>query len=308
MDEAGAALDALQPQVAVTYAEAGGWGRALALECRRRGVPLAGVQHGFIYRHWLNYRHEPDEMAPDPGNPQDHGFPAPALTLLFDDHARRHLETAGRFPPDLLAVTGSARLDELVQTVRELPAPALAEARAAAGATDRRLVVFAGKEREARRVLPPLVAAIRGMSGVQLAIKPHPAETAEVYAGYRGDAVTVLAPDSALAPVLAAADLLVTVNSTVAIDALALDLPSLIIGLPNNLSPFVDAGVMAGAATEPEIRTEIAKLLYNQEFRATLLRRANTASPDGQAAARAARALLDLGGLAASTTRTPEER
>ena len=59
MDEAAAALAALEPEVAVTYAEAGGWGRALSLECRRRGVPLAGLQHGFIYRHWLNHRHGP---------------------------------------------------------------------------------------------------------------------------------------------------------------------------------------------------------------------------------------------------------
>ena len=66
MDEAGAALDAFGPAVAVTYAEAGGWGRALSLECRRRGIPSAGLQHGFIYRHWLNYLHEPDEMLPDP--------------------------------------------------------------------------------------------------------------------------------------------------------------------------------------------------------------------------------------------------
>ena len=33
------------------------------LEARRRGIPTAGLQHGFIYRHWLNYLHEPDEMA-----------------------------------------------------------------------------------------------------------------------------------------------------------------------------------------------------------------------------------------------------
>ena len=36
-------------------------------------------------------------------------------------------------------------------------------------------------------------------------------------------------------------------NSTVALDAAVLDVPALVIGLPNNLSPFVDAGVMAGA-------------------------------------------------------------
>ena len=64
MDEAAAALEALEPSVALTYAEAGGWGRALMLECRRQGIPSAGLQHGFIYRHWLNYLHEADEMLP----------------------------------------------------------------------------------------------------------------------------------------------------------------------------------------------------------------------------------------------------
>src|SRR5699024_10644899 len=34
MDEAGAAIDVLGPSVIVTYAEAGGWGRALMVEAR----------------------------------------------------------------------------------------------------------------------------------------------------------------------------------------------------------------------------------------------------------------------------------
>ena len=69
MDEAGAAIDRARPRLVLTYAEAGGWGRAIMLEARRRGIPTAGVQHGFIYRHWLNYLHGRDEMqlrrAPD---------------------------------------------------------------------------------------------------------------------------------------------------------------------------------------------------------------------------------------------------
>ena len=77
MDEAGAALDRLQPRSIVTYAEAGGWGRALVLEARRRAIPVAALQHGFIYRHWLNYRHEADEMTPSAGNPEDRGFRCP---------------------------------------------------------------------------------------------------------------------------------------------------------------------------------------------------------------------------------------
>jgi hypothetical protein len=307
MDEAAAALAAIEPEVAVTYAEAGGWGRALALECRRRGVPLAGLQHGFIYRHWLNYRHEADELVPDPLNAADHGFPFPASTLLFDEHAARHLSTAGRFPSDRIAVTGSARLDELVAAVRALTPAEVERARRDAGAIgSRALVLFAAKEREARRFLPALLDAVRALPDVQLAIKPHPAETPGVYARAAAGIpnVHVLPTDAPLPALLAAARVLVTVNSTVAVDALALGLPSLVIGLPNNLSPFVAAGVMAGAGGSEEIRAILGKLLYDQEFRDTVVERpALPGAHDGGAASRSAEAILALASPPA-TTRT----
>jgi hypothetical protein len=53
----------------------------------------------------------------------------------------------------------------------------------------------------------------------------------------------------------------------VAIDALALGIPALVIGLPNNLTPFVNAGAMLGAGSAAEIRRALARLLYDQEFR-----------------------------------------
>ena len=195
MDEAAAALDALAPEVAVTYAEAGGWGRAIALEARRRGVPLAGLQHGFVYRHWLNYRHEPDEMRPDPANAADRGFPLPAATLLFDEHTPEHLARAGGFPEDAMAVTGSARFDDLASAMAALQPADIQRARRDAGATgDQMLIVFAGKEREARRVLPGLIAAVGTMPAVQLAIKPHPAETPAVYAAAAAGTANVRDP------------------------------------------------------------------------------------------------------------------
>ena len=56
-----------------------------------------------------------------------------------------------------------------------------------------------------------------------------------------------------LAPLLAASRGVVTVNSTVALDAGVAGIPALVIGLPNNLSPFVDAGALAGARTTADI-------------------------------------------------------
>jgi hypothetical protein len=294
MDQAGGALDALRPTACVTYAEAGGWGRAIALECRRRAIPLAGLQHGFIYRHWLNYLHEADEVAPDSANPADRGFPRPELTLVFDAHAARHLVEAGHFPRDAVRVTGSPLRDDLVGTVSRLDAAEIAAARRAAGARDdQALVVLAAKFTEAADLLPQLVAAVREAPGLHLAIKPHPADAPAAYgAASSAPNVTVLPGSTPLAPLLAAAKAVVTVNSTVAIDALVLDVPALVVGLPNNLSPFVEAGVMLGA-NGPAIAGALGTLLYDRHARAELRARAaafveaHAMRPDGQAAVRA---------------------
>jgi hypothetical protein len=298
MDEAAAALDALQPRAALTYAEAGGWGRAIVLEARRRGLPAVGLQHGFIYRHWLNYLHEPDEMQPEPANPADTGFPAPALTLLFDEYAADHLTRAGRFPPAALAVTGSAKLDALVAAAGRVSVDDVRAARAGVtGSPDGVFVLLVTKFKQAAAVLPALVEAARALD-VHLAIKTHPAETPDVYgAAARAAHVRVIPVEPPLAPLLRAAAALVTVNSTVALDAAVLDVPALVVALPNNLSPFVEAGVMGGAASHGEIEATLRQILYDQRFRAQLaaaraafLDRFGMHS-DGRAAERAAAAV-----------------
>jgi hypothetical protein len=303
MDEAGAALDTLRPAAALTYAEAGGWGRALILEARRRGIPTAGLQHGFIYHSWLNYRHEEDEMRPDPENPADAGFPRPMTTLLFDEYARGHLERHGRFPPASLAVTGSPRLDGLVRTVAALSPEHIAAVREESGAgPSRALVLFVSKYRQARHVLGALADAVSALPEVQLVIKTHPAETPDAYAPIaQGRAnIRVLPAAAPLAPLLRASRAVITVNSTVALDAGVLGIPALVIGLPNNLSSFVEAGVMAGAATEAEIGPALNRILYDEGFRQQIerarleyLTRFRIGS-DGCAADRSAEAVVAL--------------
>ena len=299
MDEAGAAIDALAPEVVLTYAEAGGWGRALVLEARRRGIRSVGVQHGFIYRHWLNYLHEPDELASSEGS---RGTPIPDRTLVFDRYAFSHLAGGGHFPPETLTVTGSARLDELSARVAACRPERAAIRRELGVSPEGRVVVLAAKHSEIRHQLADLVEAVEHLPQVHLVIKVHPAETAEVY----GDAVrtatqtSIAATSTDLARLLAAADLIVTMNSTVAVDGLVLGLPSLIVGLPNNLSPFVDAGVMAGADGAGPIHQALKALLYDREMREALVAAAGDFTrrfdmrADGRSAERAADAVLAL--------------
>ena len=301
MDEAAAALDIIRPRIVVTYAEAGGWGRALVLEARRRGIPSIGLQHGFIYRHWLNYLHEPDELQPQGA---DRGFPLPTATLTFDDYAGSHLRSRGGFPEAAVRVTGSPKLDSLIESLRAVTPADLASVRRAArvdaGAT---LVLVTTKERQARHVLPALVDAAAGLPDVTIVIKPHPAESADAYDGIAAGRphVRVVPPATSLTLLLAASRAVVTINSTVAIDAAVAGIPSLVIGLPNNLSPLVDAGALAGARTTAEIGPQLQRILYDEGFRQQLdrARRAFVERyrirADGRAAARSAEAVLELG-------------
>ena len=304
MDEAGAALDALCPDVAFTYAEAGGWGRALMLEARRRKVATVALQHGFIYRHWLNYLHEPDEMAPSPANPADSGFPRPDHTLIFDEFTREHLEGAGHFPPESLSVTGSARLDAIVVAARAYDPAARAALRAQLGAgADTPIVVVAAKHVQLGSALPRWLRPPPRCPTFASSIKPHPAEGRRAVPGGAADDVpnVVLAPPSAgLGQLTAVASALVTANSTAAIEAMPLGVPALVVALPNNLSPFVEAGVMTGAATAADVAPALKALLYDREMRQRVsagqeaFMRRYGIEADGQAARRAADLIVSL--------------
>jgi hypothetical protein len=304
MDEAGAALDALEPRVIVTYAEAGGWGRALMLEARRRGIPSVGVQHGFIYRHWLNYLHEPDEMQPSRRRPLDRGFPQPTKTLLFDRVAEEHLVNQGRFPREALLVVGSPRLDDLVSRARALDDGARRALGEQVGAKPgQQVVLVAAKLSQLGTAFAALVRASGDLPDVRLVVKPHPAEDANDYVSAAGGAghVTVAPPHADLAGLIAIARLLVTANSTAAIEAMPLGVPALVVSLPNNLSPFVAAGAMAGAPTEGDLGPALQRLLYDEMSRARFAaaREAFMArygiGADGTAAGRSADCILSLG-------------
>lgn len=303
MDQIGAALDALDPPVALTYAEAGGWGRAMVLEARRRGIASVGLQHGFIYRHWLNYLHEPDEMEPAPGNPADRGFPYPTLTLLYDEFAAHHLERAGRIPRAALAVTGSSRLDALVKRSAAITPDDMDRMRHAVGAgPGESIVVVAAKFTQIAQVFGQLVRESGDIPGIRLVVKPHPAETAAPYlASAHGARHVAIAPARAdLADLTRVSRLLVTVNSTAAIEAMVMGVPSLVLAMPNNLTPFVEAGAMSGVDEGAPIGPALRRLLADEGGRAAVLERSTAfmaryrVGSDGRAALRAAERIAGL--------------
>jgi UDP-N-acetylglucosamine 2-epimerase len=251
----------------------------------------------------LNYLHEPDEMAPSPGNPADGGFPRPTLTIVYDQFAAEHLIGTGRFPPETIMVAGNPKLDAFAETGRLMDDAARTALRQEVGAKPgQHLVVVATKFAQIAGAFGELIDAVAKMPDVRMVVKCHPAETGAPYEKAASGAANVtIAPASAdLTRLVAAARLLVTVNSTAAIEAMVLDVPALVVALPNNLSPFVEAGALAGAGTLAEIGPLLRALLYDEKFRGRLGEGRRTFMTryqivaDRRAAARAADAIIHL--------------
>ena len=147
-------------------------------KCRRRGIPTAGLQHGFIYRHWLNYLHEPDEMKPIRAAARPR-LPAPDA----DAAVRRVRGAAPRATRDDSRRGARGHRQPAPRRARRRRARLLADAddaRARAAAAGRTRTIDRARDdqvQEARRVLPALLEAAAALPGVQLVIKTHPAET-----------------------------------------------------------------------------------------------------------------------------------
>jgi len=220
---------------------------------RRKGIPVAAVQHGVIHRHHAGY------VLPR----RTDGLVLPDRTYVFGDFERRLL-TGGVYDEDEVVVAGSPRLDLLARqdaALTEEDAADLREAtRAFVGARPgERLVVFSSTSNAdiRRLVVAPILEAIldRALPNVRLVIKLHPAEEPhDLYqrlaaglaarGGFEPPSISVVR-DIDLFGLLRAADAHLGIHSTVLSDAVVAGVRNLIVaGFPGgDLLAYVERGV-----------------------------------------------------------------
>jgi hypothetical protein len=300
MDEAAAALGAIKPEIVVTHSEPSAWGRALLLEARRTNTPSVAILHDVVSPSSFAFSHEPDEVA---ALGADRGRPAPTRWLVFDQQTATHLDDAGHFSTSRIVVTGHPRSDgaRVARLARMTDQDRRDFRRSLGVSDDQRLAILVARLGELGGLLDAIVASAVAQPGVHLAIKVHQADAPVLYDALPASAPNVsLVPDSVDLPrLLAGADGLVTRESAVAVDALSLGVPSLVVGAPDHLGPLVDAGIMLGATTPEAVGPAFDALLYDDHVRRRLRRvvgaeSARDESTSVRAADRAADAILEL--------------
>jgi hypothetical protein len=270
-EEMAEVLAAVAPGVLCLYAESSGWGRAALAACRAAGVASLAVQHGIIYPKYYSYLHPPDEGD----------CPRPDRTALFGEAAQRILLERGGYRPETLVLTGSPKFDELLRAARQWDREALR--RRLGVALEERLVVVASRYRGIREThqsigsaFAGLVRAIEAREGVRGLVKPHPAEPPDAYAAdlrsLAARRVQLLRPGTDLLELLHAADVVVTVESLSAVEALVLSRPVLILNMPTNLRELVEHGAALGVPCGDDPAPALEAVLFDPATRDSLAR------------------------------------
>jgi len=299
IETCGTALQALKPRCVYIVDAYDLWGRALVVAAREQGISTIEAQHGIIGESHDGYLHLPGEVSPS--HDQRTPFsPIPDQVAVHGEAPKEALVKHGKYPAESIVITGSPQIEALRQRQETN-----VEARRALGLReDRLLVLFFGAPYHVfpadQAHVQAFLSCCRSMPEITPLLRPHPAE-------YTGERYVEAAREAGVdAPVLSkadpfelivASDIVISHNSTTALDAMALHRPVIHINMSGtpDLFPFVDDAGALSARSENELRTALASLA-GPGARATAVARTDPYAVRYYARCQnPARALLDAG-------------
>lgn len=160
-------------------------------------------------------------------------------------------------------------------------------------------------EEEQEEFVGTVVRAVSEFPEKQLVIKLHPSEKITEYQGMLeriGNSKAIICQKINLYGLLKACDLLMTVHSTVALEAMILNKPVITINLTgkHDVMPYARSGAALGAYKKEDVASAIRKALYDPEVRRSLERNRekfvaeHAYKVDGQASKRVAELIIRL--------------
>lgn len=245
------ALMKIQPRCVFVTDEYDMWGRALVVAARRAGIRVVGIQHGIIDQGHVGYLYSKKEIASD-GREESPFCPLPHVTAVHGTLSEATLRASGNYPSSAVCVTGSLMLERAQKRVASSR-----QVRASLGLPASGFVlVFFGA---APSICPAdqdhveaLCAAARLFPDITLILKPHPLDSSgqrrykEIAKSAGVGAHVIVGADSW--DLIAASDAVASFNSTIALDAMALERPHIHINLSGrpDLFQFVSEGGSVG--------------------------------------------------------------
>ena len=271
-------IDKENPCLIILQNEYSQWERTVIAAARSKGVPTLAIQHGIISSAHPGYYHKADEET---GRAE--AFPIPDMTVVFGEYARKVLIETCNYPSERVVALGNPQYDYIPSFLSRLStesrhricrdlglAPARRIVLVATGALQSRY----GYRDDDRLLLEAVYSAKLLRPELQLVVKLHPREDGalqRMMARDRGLKDVVLTKDHA-AMLLWASDVLVTIHSAIAMEAIALGKPVITVNLTGmpDLYPYAHTGAAIGVYRREDLPRALNAVLKDPQIIDTL--------------------------------------
>jgi hypothetical protein len=230
----------IKPDILIVGCEVAIVNWAHVLLAKSKGIPILEVQHG-IFTH----------LTPI--------IPPISDKCAVGGEYYREIYLKGGAKNDQVVVTGWPKLDGLAdQLNRDLSKP-------------RREVLFATQPLDLDlnlKVIETIGTCFDRLNSVHLIVKPHPREDPKAYAETCAlfKSVILRSNQENTTSLVASTDVLITVSSTVALEAVLLDKPIVCLNMSNDESVYISSGVALNVTKYEDIVPAIKDALHNDEI------------------------------------------
>ena len=255
------AISQLKPKIVLTSCEYCKMGRAAMLIGNRESLPTIALQHGIITpSHWGYIFGKSEKISiSDAVNCR----PLPRYTLLYGPGYREILTRYSNYPEDSLIITGQPRYDYLYNIARSMDKNEFLKEKELIHPLIVWISQFGLPQSENEKNIDCFMHLLDSIP-VNLFIKPHPGDTdLSIYQPLIRHKNVVLSRDIDLYKLLNVCDLIITKNSTAAIEAAALNKPIIVLNLSGepDVIDYVKEGIALGVYREEELPSAVKRLL-----------------------------------------------
>lgn len=241
---------------------------ALILACKNNGIKTIGIQHGIIYPKAPSYVHDIFKTNDIPL-----GMPLPDHTLLFGDYAKKLLTKIGYYPEEKYLVFGNPEFFSREQILSNLSSKQICDKYSIP--KDKKIILFAtgkmqqyynfyGKLNYDEQVWQKLLEKFGSNNEYYLILKPHPDENIDIYKKIlsKHNVENVQIINDNLFELISISSLVISIISTVIIDALCLKKPVLKIdfGFTN---PIYDNLESLPSSTLKNLHSSVIEIIKN---------------------------------------------
>ena len=261
------ALTSIRPGAILTSCEYCKMGRAATIAGNQSKIPTIALQHGIITPvHWgyIFCKSERTSFVE-----AINSRPLPRYTLLYGTSYRELLMGTGNYPEESLIVTGQPRYDHLYRIKRSMDKKLFMEEHKLKPP----LIVWTSQgdlpELETRKNIESFSYLLTSIPQINLFIKPHPNEKdLSIYEPLTKHQNVILSSEIDLYKLLNVCSIMITKNSTTAMEAAALDKPVIVLNLSGetDIVDYVEEGIAWGVYRSEDLAPAVARLLEDDSM------------------------------------------